>query len=117
MKVTLEQVEEALVKNRGLLNPAARDLEISRAALVSRISNHPELKEVLDQCREAVVDDAEYKLFEALDRSEKWAIMLILQSVGKSRGYASSTEITGKNGSDFVFTLNIPKPNTDPDDE
>lgn len=117
MKVTLEQVEEALVKNRGLLNPAARDLEISRAALVSRINNHPELKEVLNQCREAIVDDAEYKLFEALDRSEKWAIMLILQSIGKNRGYANSTEITGKDGADFVFTLNIPKPNSSEADE
>lgn len=117
MKVTIDEVKAALVRNRGLLNPTARDLRVSRAALVSRVSNHDELKVLLAECRESVVDDAENKLFQALDLGEKWAIMLILQSLGKERGYTNRTELTGKNGEDFTFTLNIAKPASLNDDE
>ena len=109
MKVTIDEVKAALIANRGLLNPAARHLGVTRAALTSRISGYPELQILLQECRDGVVDDAEEKLFMALDAGEKWAIQLILSSLGKDRGYSQRTEITGKEGSDFKFTLNIPK--------
>lgn len=83
-----DEVIAALQANRGLIALAARDLGVSRQALYARIKRDQELLACIEHEREAIVDLAEQKLFEALDRGERWAVMTVLSRLGRYRGWS-----------------------------
>lgn len=85
-----DEVIAALHANRGLIALAARDLGVSRQALYARVKRDPELLACIEHEREAIVDLAEQKLFEALDRGERWAIMAVLSRLGRHRGWGDA---------------------------
>ncbi|ABY33534.1 MAG TPA: Fis family transcriptional regulator [Chloroflexus aurantiacus] len=93
-----DEVIAALHANRGLIALAARDLGVSRQALYARIKRDPELLACIEHEREAIVDLAEQKLFEALDKGERWAVMLVLTRLGRHRGWADAPASGGPEG-------------------
>lgn len=100
---TLDQVEDALRKHRGLVSKAAEALGLSDGSVRERISRHPRLQVVLSEARERRVDAAEYRLDQAIENGEAWSIALVLKTIGKDRGYVERNEITGKDGADLVI--------------
>lgn len=95
---TIEQVERAITKAKGNLSAAARILDVSRTAVENRIKNHPHLKELLVDCREAQLDFAEAKLEEKIINGETVPLLFYLKCQGKDRGFVERKELTGKDG-------------------
>ena len=90
---TVAQVEGAIRKASGILLPAAQILGCDRSTIYTYIKKYPTLQAVLVECREGMVDRAEFKLMEAIDQREPWAVSLMLKTLGKNRGYVERQEV------------------------
>ncbi len=95
---TDEEITTALIKNYGNLTASARTLGILRTVLQRRIQHSPELKEVLNEARDALIDIAEEGLVGNVIKGNLPAIMYTLKTIGKERGWGESQDInfTGK---------------------
>lgn len=108
-KVTDAQIKAAIEKRAGVLAAVARQLKISRQALWKRTNASPELKQAIADAREALVDDAESALQEAIKKKEPWAVRLVLLTLGKNRGYSRAVEVSGTvNATGVVHVLELP---------
>ena len=110
---TDEEIEEALQKAHGLVAVAARRLsmtgkKISRQGLEKVIKNSPRLSAVLEDESKAVLDVAEHKLFELVNAGDKTAIIFLLKTKGKSRGYIERSEMTGADGKPITGDKAVP---------
>lgn len=94
-KFTPEQVVEALKQSHGLKSIACELLACNFDTLQRYIAESEEAREVVDHWRKRRVDKAEYKLDEAIERGESWAITLILKGHkdGRRRGYGDNPVI------------------------
>lgn len=89
---------EALQKAHGLKTGAAEILACDFITVDRYCKRYPACQAVVDHWRKRRVDRAEYKLDEAIERGEAWAIALTLKTTGKDRGYVERTEQTGADG-------------------
>lgn len=99
-KLTQQGIKKTLVKMHGNISAAARALGVSRYAIQKRINEDEELKKVVTDARESMVDDAESALAKAILDGEAWAVCFTLKTQGRGRGYVEKTEHehTGKDG-------------------
>lgn len=88
----------ALEVNRGLIEVAAAALGCDPGTIRRRMKSNPEVVRAIEESRAALVDLAEQRLAEAVDRGEPWAVSLVLKGLGKSRGHGDSVALTGANG-------------------
>ncbi|MBN1954809.1 MAG: hypothetical protein JW900_07140 [Anaerolineae bacterium] len=86
-RYTPEMVIEALRLAAGSKAGAARKLGCTRATVDAYIKRYPQVREQWIENRETLVDAAESRLIEAIDRGEWRAIRFILLTLGKDRGY------------------------------
>lgn len=100
-----KEIADALTKAYGIITAAAQILGCNQNTIHEHIKKTPSLTAVRDLARDRIVDLAEIKLFQAVDRGEQWAIREILHGPGKSRGYVTNAELTGKDGEPLDFTL------------
>lgn len=93
MKVTNEQIIEALDRCYGIQSEASRRLNITRSALSQRIASSPNLQEHLNDLREAQIDKAEFKLMQRIENNQDVkCILFLLRTRGKSRGYSEKPD-------------------------
>lgn len=97
-KVTDSQLIEALRASSGLVTFAAKRItdagtKISPQAISERILRNPELKKIVDEISNAVLDMAEAALFKKIQGGDLGAICFLLKCKGKSRGYIERQEI------------------------
>lgn len=111
---SIEEYAEALRQSRGLLSDAATRLGISRQAVQGRVARSPTLQEIRAEARESIVDMAESRLFDCVDRSEAWAIALVLKTQGRERGYVEKTEQTHAVSGDIRITIEAVDDRSDP---
>lgn len=97
-RLTVATVTEQLQSAFGNISAVASVFGVTRAAVYGFIEDHPELKAVLKDARETLLDDAESSLHAAVLGSEGWAVCFALKCLGKERGYVERQEITGANG-------------------
>lgn len=90
--LTSAQVADALLRSGGLLAGAAKLLGCGRTTVHRHIKSDPALAEVQREAREQNVDIAEFKLLEAIQAGEPWAIQFYLRCIAKSRGYVERQE-------------------------
>ena len=99
IKATDDQIEEALRAERGLVTYAAKRLGYTLDGLLRRIDGNPaRFKPILDEARESVIDLAERSLITKLEDGDLQATAFALRTIGRKRGYAERTEITGADG-------------------
>ncbi len=85
-KVTDAQIAGELVRRCGILAFAARALGISRTTIHLRINASPRLQEIRDSARETLFSLAEAKLESALDSGVVWAVLFVLNTLGRTDG-------------------------------
>lgn len=100
-KVTNDEISDALTRSGGLISPVvdrfAKDgIKITRQAIQQRIKSSKGLREVKDDGRERLKDEAEYGLRKAVRDGEAWAICFVLKCLGKDRGYIERQQIEAK---------------------
>ena len=88
-----ELIKQALSESRGIVAVAARMLNMTRQALHNRISRNKELKDHLESERESMLDFAENKLFDNIEKGDSGSIFFYLKCQGKKRGYVERQEI------------------------
>lgn len=94
--LSVENILEAVGKNKGNIAGAAKTLNCERAAIYRMITKHPELKNLINKIREEIVDEAEISLFERIHEGNITSIIFALKTLGKSRGYASGADAEAK---------------------
>ena len=57
------------------------------------MKKNPALRQVVEDCREQVLDKAEENIFEAAEKGDLAACRFILSTLGKARGYSTRKEI------------------------
>lgn len=87
------EIVEALKECKGLIYLASMRLGCTHADLDFRVKGNNLLVNICKAERGVVVDKAEAKLVEAMESGAKWAIELILKTLGKDRGYVERQEV------------------------
>lgn len=90
IKIVLKVLEKTGGKHKAL---ACRTANISRVTLDSWIRKFSFLRQAIEDMNEEVLDLAETKLLQAVNKGEKWAIEYILDRQGKDRGYTTRQEM------------------------
>jgi hypothetical protein len=88
-----QQVIDALTETRGLVTLAAHRLGCAPNTINAYCLRYPKVRAARDTARERQLDVAEAKLFQAIDRGELPAIMFLLRTLGRSRGYGDRLEV------------------------
>jgi len=89
------EVVDALQKAHGLKTGAAELLGSSYNSIDKYCADFPECQAVVDHWRKRRKDRAEYKLDEAIERGESWAIMFTLKNA-QDREYSDRVEVTAR---------------------
>lgn len=91
--ITVAEYQEAITLSHGILAAAARRLGVSRVSVHKAVNKHPTLKAALEEARDEVLDLAESRLFEAVNAGTLSAIIFMLSTLGKNRGYVPRQEV------------------------
>jgi hypothetical protein len=92
-KITKKRLAEALYKSHGMITSAADSLGICRQTIYTALKEWPECQEEIDAWKVRRKDRAEYKLDEAIERGESWAIAFCLKN--SERGYSDKLDWSG----------------------
>lgn len=97
-KLKPQEVIDALKQSHGLKTGAAEILGVSFPTIERYIAESKEAQEVIEHWRIRRVDRAEYKLDDAIERGEPWALALMLKDSkrGKERGYGNSVDVNAR---------------------
>lgn len=89
------EVVEALKQSHGLKTGAAEILGVSFPTIERYIADSEEAREIIEFWRIRRIDRSEYKLDEAIERGEGWAIAMTLKGhkAGRERGYGDTVEV------------------------
>lgn len=93
-----KSIADALHKSHGMIYKTAAALGCSHTTIYNRLKANAEvgnfeLQEIIDHYKGARVDNAEFRLDEAIDKGEGWAIAFTLRTIGRDRGYTEHTEV------------------------
>ena len=98
VKLTKSSLERALRANGGIQTKAAASLGVPRMTVHRALIRWPELRDVIIEAREELLDDAEDGLRELVAARNVASIIFTLKTIGKSRGYSERHEVTGPGG-------------------
>jgi len=85
--LTIEIASELLIKHAGNMSAVAKALGISRNAVSQFVGRNPELQEILENAKYALVDYSVGAVYKGVRRGQKWAVERVLDSsLGKSTG-------------------------------
>jgi hypothetical protein len=92
---TAAQMIAALHECKGMVFLAARRLGCSPQTIANYCKRYPSVQAAKDAERGELIDTAELKLWQSVEKGEAWGISLVLKTLGKERGYVERTEHTG----------------------
>lgn len=95
LKLTQAQVTEAIRQAHGMKTGAAELLGVSFPTIERYIAKNKEAQQLIDFWRVRRKDRAEYKLDEAIERGESWAIMFTLKNA-RDREYNERLDVNVK---------------------
>lgn len=101
---TREAFEAAIRGSRGIKQRVAEALGVTRQTVDNYFGQWPDLMRVFEDERNALVDRAESKLVDAVESGDMRATIFTLETLGKNRGWARRTEVTGADGGAVVIS-------------
>lgn len=84
---TDQDIVQAIRAANGLLSVAAEKLGCSRRTIELRAKESEEVREAISTAQERELDEAESQLGKAVRAGKAWAIIFILSTLGKKRGF------------------------------
>ena len=90
-----EQIADALRKCCGNLSAVARTLGLKRRKLKERVDRTPDLVALRMDEIESLLDKAEENIYEAVYAGDYKATIFVLRTLGRDRGYCTTTELRG----------------------
>jgi hypothetical protein len=92
-RYTAQQVIDALRTSRGLISMAAQKLQCDVDTVSNYCKKFPTVEAAKQESRVTLLDLAESRLWEAIDRGDGWAIAFCLKTLGRSRGYGERLDL------------------------
>jgi hypothetical protein len=111
-KVPQKEIIEALQRSHGLKTGAAEFLGVSFPTIDSYCNKYPKAQAVVDHWHKRRRDRAEYKLDEAIEAGEGWAIMFTLKNA-RDREYNERVDMN-QSGEIIFKVVRDTKPIPDP---
>lgn len=106
---TYEEVESSLKKNTGILSYTAKDLQIPLEILKKIIKKNKNLRNLLFDLRETIVDIAEQTLLSRMiNKEDAIAAMFVLKCIGKGRGWVEKPDKAGSSSQKPIFIRILP---------
>jgi len=112
---TVAQMVTALQETKGMMYLAARRLGCSSETISRYCRKHPAVQAAKDAERGVMVDEAELRLWAAVQSGQPWAIAFCLRTLGRNRGYIERVEQTGADGQPLALTITIRYADPPPD--
>jgi hypothetical protein len=95
VKYSTEQILLALEETKGAVYLAAKALGCCADVIYDRAKKVKTVARLIQTERGKVLDTAELKLYTAVLAGEPWAVILVLRTLGKDRGYSERRQVTG----------------------
>ena len=113
-KLSKKKVKNAIKGSGGVLSVLAEKCDVSRSAITQFLQKekNKNIKELIEQEKERIIDLAENKLHGLINKEDFPAIKYYLNTKGKSRGYVEKQEIE-HTGISTPIEINIIKPNNE----
>ena len=86
-KYKAQQMIDAIVKHKGILAAAARELKCSRTTVYTYIKKYPTIKHAYIEANETNKDFVEGKLMQSIDGGNVTAMIFFLKTKARDRGY------------------------------
>ena len=83
----MAKFKAAIVNSGGIITVIAERLQVQRNTLYAFMAKYPESRGMIQQEQDKILDVAEAKLIEQINRGEQWAVKFMLATKGKVRGY------------------------------
>ena len=96
-RLTKNKVKDLLKQAHGNYAAVARAYGVSRQAVRQFVERDDELREIATETRETMLDNAESKLYSEAMAGNTAALIFLLKTQGKKRGYIERAEVTGAN--------------------
>jgi hypothetical protein len=93
-RYTAAQVRDALQHTRGMVTLAARQLGCDPDTVQKYCQRYPTVQQAKIDARAEMLDEAELRLWNAIQRGEPWAIAFCLRTLGRERGYTEGVAVT-----------------------
>jgi transposase len=93
MKYTAEQMVEAIRGSGGIVRLIAARLRCGRSTVYRYARRYPRVREALEGEREVLLDLAESRLLECVERGDLDALIFLLKTLGKDRGYTTRIDV------------------------
>jgi hypothetical protein len=107
VKLSSELIKEAITKARGNLSRAADKLGVCRQTLYLRVNAEPEIKQVVDNCRERFLDETEDVFQNKVLSGDTVSLLFALKTLGRKRGYDQDRDVMVESATrgalDFIF--------------
>jgi len=91
-------VVAAILKTTGNYSSMARLLRRNRNTIVSYVHSNADVATFFSDTKESKLDEIEDQLYEMALAGDRGLMRFLMQTVGKSRGFTTRTEHTGKDG-------------------
>mgnify|MGYP000904864872 CR=1 FL=1 len=98
LKLDIKTLEAQIIAMSGNISAVARNFGVHRHTIQARIDKHKDLKRLLDDTRETMLDNAESQLYTKVLSGDTLALIFFLKTQGKKRGYVERQELTGADG-------------------
>ncbi|MGR3309277.1 MAG: transposase family protein [Candidatus Brocadiales bacterium] len=95
-RFTEDQIGRALMKNSGMVTQTADSLNCDWSTVWRYLKKYPKLQEVREEAKEILIDKAENKLQELIEKGEASAIFFFLKCQAKHRGYVERQEVSNE---------------------
>ena len=95
-KFTAEQMIEAIRDADGIIASAARKLGTSRQTVHNYVNRYATVKAAYEEARDTNIDYAESQLMRAVQKGSLPAIMFMLKTIGRNRGYVERQEVANE---------------------
>ena len=108
-KTTLkkEQFLEVLEKKMGIVSQATKAMGIDRTTPYRWMREDDDFKDKVGEIQNVVLDFAEGRLYELVQEKNPTAVIFLLKTKGKGRGYVERTEITGMDGNSLDVRIEV----------
>jgi len=116
---TEQEIAFAIIDCGGYVSAIAKTLGCKIESIRNAINSNPELKELVYEQREELLDNAERGLVKAVNAGKLEAIKFVLSRLGRNRGYGQKLEVenTGETSSRIVVYLPDDGRESKPDDD
>jgi hypothetical protein len=105
LRYSAQQVIDALTQTKGLVYLAAKSLGCDGNTVQSYCKRFPSVQAAKEAARGRLLDEAELRLWRAVQDGAPWAITFVLSRLGKHRGYVERHEQAGADGQ--LVTLRV----------